>query len=101
MTKQYTYIEYEKLSDAVIDWENGEPIYRKRSGEWVYLDHDNFCRSVKYAKRVEVKENTVEAWGVYKNGNFFKIFNSKERADNHMIGRPDFKLILLTGSIKG
>ena len=101
MTKQFEYEEYKKLSDAVIDWESGESIYVYADGteKWIPVN-GAFYRGLQYAKRVEIKEKTVEAWGIYKNGNFFKIFNSKERADNHMIGRSDFKLILLTGTIK-
>ena len=65
MSEKFKYVEYEKLSDAVIDWENGEFIYRKISGEWVYLAHDNFCGPARYAKRVEIKEKTVEAWVIF------------------------------------
>ena len=112
MTKQFEYEEYKKLSDAVIDFEKGYQVFvsdcsiyhNKNDDKWSLLDRQDlqtFDQERKYAKRVEIKEKTFEARGIYKNGNFFKIFNSKERADNHMIGRSDFKLILLTGTIKG
>ena len=96
MTKQYTYIEYEKLSDAVRDWENGEPIYRKRSGEWVYLDHDNFCQYVKYAKRVDIEERTINTWVIFDCEGVPKCIGS-ENIVNLPAGWQNIKL---TGSIK-
>ena len=58
MTKQYTYIEYEKLSDAVRDWENREIVYvyLNDSLSWGAYVVGYFKSSFRYAKRVEIKE---------------------------------------------
>ena len=64
MTKQYKYIEYEKLSDAVRDWEKGVTLYEYSdygvAGEW----SEAFIELRKLYKRVEIKEKTVEAWAI-------------------------------------
>lgn len=72
MTKQYKYVEYEKLSDAVIADELAQDVfyYDEYSNEW-YLrdgDHQYWDIEKKYAKRVEIKEKTVEAWGLLVDG---------------------------------
>lgn len=102
MNEKFKYVEYEKLSDAVIAWENGEPLYRKRSGEWVYLDHDNFCYSVKYAKRVELEEKTVEVWAaVAPSGNIWGTSSDeiglRTRYSRHS---EEYKIVKLTGTYR-
>ena len=66
MTKKYKYIEYEKLSDAVRDWEDGKIVYvyLNDSLTWGAYVVGDFKSSFRYAKRVEIKEKTVEAWAV-------------------------------------
>jgi len=64
MSEKFEYEEYEKLSDAVRDLENKEV-----SGvfEWNFMREEwedcggEFHITMKYAKRVEIKEKTVEA----------------------------------------
>lgn len=67
MTKKFKYVEYEKLSDVVRDWELHKDIYIRFDDGWRGLNGENgeFYESERYAKRVEIKEKTVEAWVIF------------------------------------
>ena len=99
MTKKYKYIEYEKLSDAVKDWENGEQIYREID-DICTIQHNTvaqFLTSGKYAKRVEIKEKTVETWVIFDCEGVPRCIGS-ENIGNLPTGWQNRKL---TGAIEG
>lgn len=102
--KKYEYIEYEKLSDAVKDWENGEQIYREID-DICTIQHNTvgqFLTSGKYAKRVEIKEVTVEVWGIFINNLLYECYDHMEEAlyaidkNSHLV---DCVPVRLTGTI--
>lgn len=112
MTKKYKYIEYEKLGDVVRDWENGEQIYQKEYDELagenysICLNTSYFTvfKNATYAKRVEIKEKTVEAWAaISPDGLLIEVsFDELEILDQYAmkVDRYGWKIVKLTGTCK-
>ena len=110
MTKQFEFEEYEKLSDVIKDWKNGEQIYREINGVYSacivpYNTIVQFWTSDKYAKRVEIKEKTVEAWAAISGaGSLVEVsFSEIEIFDRYQmkVDRYGYKIVKLTGTIEG
>ena len=102
MTKQFEYEEYEKLSDAVKDFENGEQIYREIDDIYT-IQHNaiaQFWTSGRYAKRVEIKEKTVEAWAIIDNNEIFQVVTEPDDHRLQIAIANNLQVIKLTGTIK-
>lgn len=106
--KKYEYIEYEKLSDAVRDWELHRNLFTKYNGEWANLNGENgeFSESKRYAKRIEVKkepaksvllEGIIEEYFIYSD-----VSDIVENADYHarLMAKIIRDNVKLTGTIK-
>ena len=59
---KYEYIEYEKLSDAVRDWENGEKIYHYSNimKSWLLMSDYHIYIGRTFAKRALKPESRYE-----------------------------------------
>ena len=104
MTKQYEFIEYEKLSDAVIDDEIGKNIYYYdkdcdvwclREKEYPFWDIEN-----RYAKRVEIKEKTVKAWAIIDNSEIFQVITEPDDHRLQIAVANNLQVVKLTGTIE-
>ena len=83
MSNKYEYVEYEKLSDAVRDWEkSGRVVYVKNEDVW-YEANDIFTLYDTYAKRVLKPETRYETlYECIDSGGNLGLYNEKGRWPN-------------------
>lgn len=109
MTKQYKYVEYEKLSDAVRDLiEGNEKLFVKTMNGYMPVEFNGVHELVfawdnnRYAKRVEAKEETIEAWGLLVDGilSYVSLDRDFKNIKERPTGFTKLEIVPLTRLIK-